>query len=168
MPRSAKNITGKVYGELKVIKLQYRERGHHFWLCECSCGRTVTKRKHYITTGGHPYCLNPRHNGPPKPAKKKDKFGLKDNPEIDEAHAIWSQAKQRCFNPNNLMYASFKQRGITMCPEWKADFGAFLKDMGPRPGGRVLGRVDVTKGYNKENCRWLYWEELNKIQTLLK
>lgn len=65
----------------------------------------------------------------------------------------WSGMKQRCDNPNNGDYDNYGGRGITYDPEWEF-YRNFLRDMGIRPDGMSLDRIDNTKGYCKENCRW--------------
>jgi hypothetical protein len=59
----------------------------------------------------------------------------------------------RCHNPNATKYWQYGARGIAVCPEWHT-FQGFYADMGLRPDGKTLDRIDGTKGYCKENCRW--------------
>lgn len=56
----------------------------------------------------------------------------------------------------------YKDKGITACPEWMESFEAFLADMGECPKGLTLERIDGTKGYYKENCRWASQKEQNR------
>lgn len=61
--------------------------------------------------------------------------------------------RQRCANPNGDKWRWYGGRGISVCAEW-ASFDAFLRDMGERPEGHTLDRIDPDAGYSRANCRW--------------
>jgi hypothetical protein len=65
--------------------------------------------------------------------------------------------KQRCLNPKQKFYSYYGGRGITICEEW-LNFPGFFADMGIRPDGTTLDRIDSDKPYSKDNCRWVDWQ----------
>jgi hypothetical protein len=68
----------------------------------------------------------------------------------------WEGMNQRCHNPKHDRYPSYGGRGITVCAEWRHSFENFYKDMGALPSPRhQIDRIDGSKGYCKENCRWV-------------
>lgn len=75
----------------------------------------------------------------------------------------WNSMKNRCNNPKLKEYKNYGGRGITYDTRWE-DFREFFKDMGKRPEGTTLDRIDVDKDYCKENCRWATKEEQQRNQ----
>lgn len=74
-------------------------------------------------------------------------------------YRAWYNMKDRCLNKNSKDYPTYGGAGITVSQEWQDSFEQFYIDMGDRPDGYSLERIDNTKGYSKENCKWASCKE---------
>ena len=103
--------------------------------------------------GSH-YNRNKRH-GSPDGLKKQHGHrvgvGSKERP----TYCTWRAMKSRCNNPKDKMYHRYGGRGISICDRWNDSFADFLADMGERPQGFTIERIDCTKGYEPGNCTWI-------------
>ena len=65
----------------------------------------------------------------------------------------WEAMIQRCFDPKHVSYHGYGGRGVTVCDRWRK-YDDFFADMGERPAGLMLTRIDKNKPYSKDNCKW--------------
>lgn len=71
------------------------------------------------------------------------------------AYRAWAHAKNRCTNPNNARFSTHGARGIRMCDRWLDSFENFFADMGEKPAGTVLKRLDENGHFAPGNCQWM-------------
>jgi hypothetical protein len=74
--------------------------------------------------------------------------------EFSDAFRSWISMLERCVDPLNASYRYYGARGIVVCARWASSFESFLADMGGRPEGTSLDRIDVDGNYQPDNCRW--------------
>lgn len=156
MPKTV-DITNQQFGRLTAIKevephIHPNGSKASMWLCKCSCGcikkiakgSLTRKTKNVISCGCYAKetikTNNTKHNEAPGKTKE---------------YRTWKSLKNRCLNPNNTSYKYYGNNNISVCKEWLESYDNFLNDMGRAPNKTdSIDRIDVTKNYSKENCRW--------------
>lgn len=133
-------FAGDRFGRLVVLReAPDRLRGFRAFVCRCDCGQETT-----VPTG-------PLRNGHTRScgclAKPHGLHGSR-------TYLSWRSMIQRCSTPNTNGYENYGGRGITVCDRWRSSFAAFVADMGERPEGMTLDRVNVNGNYEPSNCRW--------------
>ncbi len=89
---------------------------------------------------------------------------LRDWPSRSKEYSSWQLMKRRCLNPNDSSFWRYGGRGIGVCAGWLV-FSNFVRDMGPRPKGTTIDRIDNARGYEPGNCRWATWMEQGRNKT---
>ena len=142
------DILGGKYGRLAVVaRADNDHKGRTRWLCLCDCGNEKIISGHGLRTGHTQSCG----------CIGKERFG-----NLNKSHEksgtpewkTWIAMKRRCYDKNQQFYALYGGRGIAVCARWKDSFQNFYDDMGSRPKGMSLDRIDSNGNYEPSNCKW--------------
>lgn len=147
--RKIADCTGQKFGMLTAVSLvERRESRNHLWLWSCECGGTSVsgvrdvKKGHTKSCG----CLQ-RASVVARNLRHGASFSER------QTYRSWKDMRSRCNNPNDSDYSDYGGRGISICGRW-GNFVTFLADMGSRPVGATLDRINVNGNYEPGNCRW--------------
>jgi hypothetical protein len=149
-------LTGRRFGRLVVLSEEPRRRfangnSTRMWRLRCDCGTEKSVQHGNLMSRGAVSCgcitadiqraLRLRHGHAVKGSTSRE-------------YETWLNIRGRCRNPKHVSYERYGARGIKVCPEWDASFEAFLANVGPRPDGHSIERIDNSKDYEPGNVRW--------------
>ena len=147
------DLTGQTFNFLRVIRNLGIRNHQRWWLCLCECGKHTRVPTSRLRNGNTGTC-----------GCRKRIHGMTHSPE----YSCWSHMKDRCVRPQSRYFDRYGGRGITVDPEWVKSFAVFYADMGPRPKGTSLDRIDNDGPYAKWNCRWADWKTQRRNRPTLK
>lgn len=148
MPRPMVDLTGQQFGRLTVMRLaDHRNKFNQLlWHCRCECGNKTIVVGGSLRSGGTRSCgCFPRGGG--RPSVHGHSIEGQEHP----LWKTWMSMRTRCANPNDPYYGG---RGIKVCGRWD-NFVNFVADMGERPPGHVLDRINNDGNYEPSNVRWV-------------
>ena len=137
-----RELTGRRFGRLTVKEKVGSRKQRIVWACECDCGNTTEATTNKLTSGHTKSC-----------GCYKFEFGVTHGRSDCPTYRSWKGMMARCYNEGHMHFPSYGGRGIAVCDRWH-DFDCFVADMGDRPEGCSLDRINNDMGYSPENCQW--------------
>lgn len=140
--RGAVNIAGMRFGHLVALRPAPSVGGRsQCWVCHCDCGREIETTRKLLRQNCVRSCGCSRW-----PNRTHGRSGT-------PLYRTWDAMVRRCTDPKHPAFKRYSDRGIRVCERWRT-FEHFAADMGDRPAGLTLDRIDNSKGYEPGNCRW--------------
>jgi len=146
-------LVGQSYGRWTVIGDLGRATGTRYMRCLCECGavRRVAATSLTQRRSSSCGCLAKEVTS----ARTKARLGVEGHArDRSPEYSSWGAMLARCYNKNAANFHKYGGRGVGVCSRWRDSFMAFLNDLGPRPPGTSLDRIDGRLGYVVGNCRW--------------
>lgn len=147
------DLTGKKFGRLSVIKREGNSLPVK-WICKCECGKVTVVDASHLKDGHTKSCGCLMRE---IVSKTHSTHGMSKSPE----YSVWNSMKDRCYNVNNIEFDSYGGRGVGVCDRWRHSFENFYNDMGDKPKGKSLDRINSNGDYSPDNCKWSSYIEQN-------
>lgn len=146
-----KDITGNVYGRVKVLSFRYlNQENKAVWNCICECGELFYTLGKSLRLGLTKSCGCLQKERASECATKHG-YAREDKGKCTPEYVAYQNAKARCTNPKCDKFSYYGGRGIKFL---FASFAEFIADIGPRPKGKTLDRIDNNGNYELGNVRW--------------
>ena len=143
-----KQMIGQTFGKLTVVESLGSKNKKTIWRCHCERGN-----KDFVVTRGD---LTTGHTKACGCVKKKHGYSK------SGTYVSWYHMLSRCQNTKRKDWHHYGGRGISVCASWEKDFMVFLKDMGTKPEGMTLDRINNDGNYEPSNCRWATREQQSR------
>jgi hypothetical protein len=146
MARPMQLLTGQQFYRLTVISYSHEERSatgriiDQYWKCRCKCGNEVIRAAASLIKQTR--------------ANKRSCGKCNCQERWPNEYQSYRSMTARCTDKKHKAYKNYGGRGITICLSWSQDFLNFLADMGPRPDGFSLDRINNDGNYEPSNCKW--------------
>lgn len=152
---------GQRFARLQVIRYAGIDKNaQHSWLCRCDCGQEKIICTRSLKSGATRSCGCLQKENWIKVTSER-KIALKHGHSYKYWYKSYKSMMARCYRSTEINYPNYGGRGITVCDRWKVSPDNFYEDMGERPEGTSIDRIDVDGNYCPENCRWATLEMQN-------